>query len=129
MENNTNQNNNTKQIIIEEKQEKSNDNANIIETNNNQNSDNKSNQKEKIENNTSINPTLKTGESDINNTDKRKNLKYRLNFSVIIHYLRNKSDKEDSKNEIEFKSNILLMSSQIYQSNKISVLTLLSFIN
>ena len=129
MENNNNQNCNNQQIITEEKQEKSNDNINIIETNNNKNSDDKSSQKEKSERNTSTNKTLKTEESDINNTNKRKKVKYRLNFSVIINYLRNNSDKVGLRNEIEFKSNILLMSSQIYQSNKISVLTLLSFIN
>ena len=129
MENNKNQNDNNKQIIFDEKQEKNNDNINIIETNNIKNKDGKSIQKEHIEGNTNINETIKPEENDINNLEKKKKIKYRLNFSVLINYLRNISDKAESINEIEFKSNILLMSSQIYQSNKISVLTLLSFIN
>ena len=127
MENNKNQNDNNKQIKFEEKQEKNNDNINIIETN--KNKEDKSREKAHIEGDTNINETIKPEENDINNMAKKKKIKYRLNFSVLINYLRNISDKSELRNEIEFKSNILLMSSQIYQSNKISVLTLLSFIN
>ena len=129
MENNNNQNDNNKQIISKEEQEKNNDNINIIETNNIKNKVDKSSQKEHIEGDTKINEAIKPKENDNNNIEKKKKIKYRLNFSVLIYNLRNISDKEESRNEIEFKSNVLLMSSQIYQSNKISVLTLLSFIN
>ena len=129
MENNNNQNDNNKQIISKEEQEKNNDNINIIEANNSKNKVDKSSQKEHIEGDTKINEAIKPKENDNNNIEKKKKIKYRLNFSVIIYNLRNISNEEKSRNEIEFKSNVLLMSSQIYQSNKISVLTLLSFIN
>jgi len=129
MENNNNQNDNNKQIISKEEQEKNNDNINIIENNNIKNKVDKSSQKEHKEGETNINETIKPKENDNNNIEKKKKIKYRINFSVLINNLRNISDKDESRNEIEFKSNVLLMSSQIYQSNKISVLTLLSFIN
>ena len=61
--------------------------------------------------------------------EKNKKIKYRLNFSVLIGNFRQLSDIKDKWLEIEFKSNILLMSSEINQSNKISCLTLISFIN
>ena len=129
MENNNNQNDNNKQIISKEEQEKNSENINIIETNNIKNKVGKSSQKEHLEGDTNINEAIKPKENDNNNIKKKKKIKYRLNFSVIIYNLRNISNEEKSRNKIEFKSNVLLMSSQIYQSNKISVLTLLSFIN
>ena len=61
--------------------------------------------------------------------EKSKKIKYRMNFSVMIDYLRDISYKNERSEEIEFNSNILLMSSKINQSNKISCLSLLSFIN
>ena len=52
-----------------------------------------------------------------------------MNFSVRIDYLREISEKKDKSEEVEFNSNILLMSSEVNQSNKISCLTLISYIN
>ena len=63
------------------------------------------------------------------NLEKNKKIKYRINFSVKIAYLRHISNEIDKRSEIEFISNILLMSSQVNQSNKMSFLTLISFIN
>ena len=76
---------------------------------------------------------------DINSTDsgicvkkekeKNKNKKYKIKFSVIIGELRHHSDETDRISLNEYTSNLLLMSSQINQTNKISCLTLLSYIN
>ena len=75
MENNKNQNDNNKQIIFDEKQEKNNDNINIIETNNIKNKEDKSREKEHIEGDTNINETIKPKENDINNKEKMKKIK------------------------------------------------------
>ena len=74
----------------------------------------------------------KNSEKDSENQnieDKKKEIKYRLNFSVIIDHLRTISDKAYNNIEVEFNSNLLLMSSELNQSNKISCLTLISYVN
>jgi len=60
---------------------------------------------------------------------KEKGKKYKIKFSVLISKLRGFSDKKDKMNFVEFTSNLLLMSSEINQTNKISCLTVLSYIN
>ena len=60
---------------------------------------------------------------------KDKNKKYRMKFSVIISQLRQTSDDAEIIGFNEFKTNLLLMSSQINPTNKISCLTLLSYTN
>ena len=60
---------------------------------------------------------------------KDSNKKYYIKFSYIIEDVRRDSDKEEKMNLLEFTINLLLMSSQINQTNKISCLTLLSYIN
>ena len=52
-----------------------------------------------------------------------------MNFSVRLEYLRQISDKKERSEEVEFNTNILLMSSEVNQSNKISCLALISYIN
>ena len=122
-------NNKDSNIIESNKKNESNDNENNInnkeETNNNSDiSDIKS------ELNTPNN-NISEGKLEENekNIEKNKKIKYRINFSVIIANLRKISDKEEKMNEIEFVSNILLMSSEVNQSNKMSFLTLISFTN
>ena len=72
---------------------------------------------------------------DINNNNiqkkkaPNKNKKYKIKFSAIIEELRTNCDKADKINNVEFTTNILLMSSQINITNKISCLTVLSYIN
>jgi hypothetical protein len=91
---------------------------NIISDKNNDNNQNK--EKDDISN--------KKEEKEKTPTGKKK-IKYRMNFSVIIEKLRNDSDIKQNLSENEFKNNLLLMSSEINQSNKISCLALISFIN
>ena len=118
MEKNNNiQNNN---IIIEEKEEKEqNDNSkkeidiNIINP-------------EINEENEKGNEIIEINKNDIE-LDK-ENKKYKIKFSVLIENLRQNSDKAEKININEFTTNLLLMSSQINQTNKISCLTLLSYI-
>ena len=62
----------------------------------------------------------------INEFIKDPNKKYKIKFSQLISELRTDSDKEEKMNSMEFTINLLLMSSQINQTNKISCLTLLS---
>ena len=64
-----------------------------------------------------------------NEFKKDPNKKYKIKFSVLIEELRQNSDQEEKMNMIEFTGNLLLMSSQINQTNKISCLTVLSYIN
>ena len=71
----------------------------------------------------------KNSEKTSNLEEKNKKIKYRLSFSVIIGHLRDISDKPNSQIDVEFNSNILLMSSEINQTNKISCLSLISYIN
>ena len=72
---------------------------------------------------------------DINNNNiqkkkaPNKNKKYKIKFSAIIEELRTNCDKAGKINNVEFTTNILLMSSQINITNKISCLTVLSYIN
>ena len=101
-----------------------------IQNNNNINNIQNINQNESNENKISNginNECHITKEGEEN--EKNKKIKYRLNFSVLIDKLRQDSDAIEKRPEIEFKSNILLMSSEINQSNKISCLTLISFVN
>ena len=67
-----------------------------------------------------------------NNIIKKENIfnkkKYEVKFSVIIDELRRISEKKEESNYIEFTANLLLMSSKINTTNKISCLTLLSYI-
>ena len=74
--------------------------------------------------------------SEINNNENikkkkesTKNSKYKIKFSAIIEDLRQNCDKIEKVNNVEFNTNILLMSSQINITNKISCLTVLSYIN
>ena len=64
---------------------------------------------------------------DENKIDRNK--KYKIKFSSIISELRENSDKMEKMSINEFTNYLLLMSSQINQTNKISCLTLLSYIN
>ena len=61
--------------------------------------------------------------------NKKENKKYEIKFSVIIKELRKKSDNKEEYYSTEFTTNLLLMSPQINTTNKISCLTLLSYIN
>ncbi len=113
MENNNIQNNTNNNL-------KDKDNtSNIFETVKNKDKE-KTNKGSELENKELLSPNLK---------EKNKKIKYRLNFSVKIDYLRGISDKTNKRAEVEFESNILLMSSEINQSNKISCLKIISFIN
>ena len=115
MEKNNNKENNN--IIIEDKEQ--NDNS-----------------KKEIDIN-SINPETKEQNEkgkeivEINKNEiesDKENKKYKIKFSVLIENLRQNSDKAEKININEFTTNLLLMSSQINQTNKISCLTLLSYI-
>ena len=79
------------------------------------------------ENNNNKNNDTPNGQIEEENINKK--IKYRINFSVLIHELRNISDVIEERSQVEYNTNLLLMSSEINQSNKISCLTLLSFIN
>ena len=63
------------------------------------------------------------------NLKKDPNKKYKVKISYIIEDLRHDSDKIEKMNSFELPINLLLMSSQINQINKISCLILLSYIN
>ena len=102
----------------DEKNENENNSKIIVENNNNENSNIKI--QIKNQNNNDLKP---------NPEENNKKIKYRINFSVKIEQLRNDSDKSEKISQVEFDSNILLMSSEVNQSNKISCLTLISFIN
>ena len=73
----------------------------------------------------------------INTNDKiqekeNKKKKYEIKFSAIIDENRKRTDEEKKEYDInfaEFTTNLLLMSSKINTTNKISCLTLLSYIN
>ena len=109
MENNNNnslQNNNN--IKTEEDSPKDENKNEIVDTNSN----NKDTQKEEKR------------EKQID-----KNKKYRMKFSVIISELRSSSENAEIIGFNEFITNLLLMSSQINPTNKISCLTLLSYTN
>ena len=58
-----------------------------------------------------------------------KNKKYKIKFSAIIEELRQNCDKPDKVDNVEFITNILLISSKISITDKISCLTVLSYIN
>ena len=64
-----------------------------------------------------------------NNDNDKKETKYIPNISFLIKQMQKDSDDISKRNEIEFINNILLMSSDINESNKISCYTLLSYIN
>ena len=96
---------------------------------NNNNDINNNNSDPNNDNNQNKENTDNTKEKNENALKKDKKIKYKMNFSVIIEKLRNDSDKQKDYNEIEFTSNLLLMSSEINQSNKISCLTLISYLN
>ena len=64
-----------------------------------------------------------------NNDNDKKETKYIPNFSFLIKQMQKDSDDVSKRNEIEFINNILLISSDINESNKISCYTLLSYIN
>ena len=64
-----------------------------------------------------------------NEFKKDPNKKYKIKFSQLIEEQRQNSDMEEKMSIIEYNTNLLLMSSQINQTNKISCLTLLSYIN
>ena len=101
-----------------------NDNNNNIKTEND--SQKNENQKEIVDTN-SIKPDLPKETEKKKERDKSK--KYKIKFSVIISNLRQTSDKAEIIGFNEFKTNLLLMSSQINPTNKISCLTLLSYTN
>ena len=102
----------------DEKNENGNNSKIIFENINNENSNIKIQIKTQNNNDLKLNPE-----------ENNKKIKYRINFSVKIEQLRNDSDKSEKISQVEFDSNILLMSSEVNQSNKISCLTLISFIN
>ena len=109
MENNNNnslQNNNN--IKTEEDSPKDENKNEIVDTNSNNKDTQKEEQREK-------------------QIDKNK--KYRMKFSVTISKLRESSDDAEIIGFNEFITNLLLMSSQINPTNKISCLTLLSYTN
>ena len=110
MENNNNNNSlqNNNNIKTEEDSPKDENKNEIVDTNLN----NKDTQKEEQR------------EKQIN-----KNKKYRMKFSVTISKLRESSDDAEIIGFNEFITNLLLMSSQINPTNKISCLTLLSYTN
>ena len=64
-----------------------------------------------------------------NEFKKDPNKKYKIKFSQLIEEQRQNSDVEEKMSLTEYNTNLLLMSSQINQTNKISCLTLLSYIN
>ena len=103
---------------------------NIIQ--NNINNINIDNDKQNNKNTSNKEEMPKNTEKDTENqniVEKKEKIKLRLNFSVIIDHLREISDKPHTTIEVEFDSNILLMSSEVNQSNKISCLTLVSYVN
>ena len=106
MENNNNGSQNNNNIKIEEKPEKNEIKNEIVDIN-----------------------STDSGICDKKEKEKNKNKKYKIKFSVIIGELRHHSDETDRISLNEYTSNLLLMSSQINQTNKISCLTLLSYIN
>ena len=73
--------------------------------------------------------TNETPPEQKNEFKKDPNKNYKIKFSALIEELRQISDKEEKMNYTEFTTNLLLMSSQINQTNKISCLTLISYIN
>ena len=75
------------------------------------------------------NENLQNNNNIANGKETKKEKKYKLKYSQIIEQLRQYSDKFDKINYIEFTTNLLLMSSQINTTNKISCLTILSYIN
>ena len=120
MENNNIQNNiNNNNVNIDNYIEDKDDISNIIEIPKNKD-------KEKVNKESALE---KSKLPKTNLKEKNKKIKYRLNFSVKINYLRGISEELPQREEVEFESNILLMSSEINQSNKISCLTLISYIN
>ena len=120
MENNNIQNN--KNIINLEKPKENIENK----TNKNKQTINKDKDNE---NSNTVSDSQNNITSEPNLEEKNKKIKYRMNFSVRIDYLREISDKKEKSEEVEFNSNILLMSSEVNQSNKISCLTLISYVN
>ena len=107
------------------------DKSNNKKENINNKDQNNNNEISDIKSDSSQNIILETNSEENNhkNVEKNKKIKFRLNFSVKINYLRDISNKEEKRSDIEFDSNILLMSSEVNQSNKISCLTIISFIN
>ena len=79
------------------------------------------------------NSTIKdiTKGENTSNKNPRKKIKYRIDFSNIIKKFRSKSDSEDEKylSHIECYCNILMLSPNINQSNIISFLSLISYLN
>ena len=73
--------------------------------------------------------TKETPPEQKNEFKKDPNKNYKIKFSALIEELRQISDKEEKMNYTEFTTNLLLMSSQLNQTNKISCLTLISYIN
>ena len=142
MENNNIQNN---KIIInlekpkENTENKINQNKQSINTDkDNENSNKILDQQKYITSDTNLeNKNNITPESNLNEKSnitpesnlEEKSIKYRMNFSARLDYLRQISDKKEKSEEVEFNSNILLMSSEVNQSNKISCLTLISYVN
>ena len=83
----------------------------------------------KVEDNQITSDKYNTKKNETFGNKENKKIKYRVNFSVKIEYLRRISDIKENLNEVEYESNILLMSSEVNQSNKISCLSLISFVN
>ena len=120
--------------------EKNNIQNNNVDMNQNTNKENNKNNPTPIESSKTENkkdnkiilPNKNEAETQGNLT-KNKKIKYRINFSVIINELRNNSGIKEIRSDIEYKTNVLLMLSEIDQinneSNKISCLTLISYIN
>ena len=78
------------------------------------------------------NEIINTNSKELKTTNEFKkdpNKKYKIKFSQLIEEQRQNSDMEEKMSIIEYNTNLLLMSSQINQTNKISCLTLLSYIN
>ena len=63
------------------------------------------------------------------NLENNNKKEYKLKFSALIEESRQNSDDFNQINNVEYTTNLLLMSSQINITNKISCLTLLSYIN
>ena len=82
-----------------------------------------------IDNNINIINVVHNGKNSNNNINNKKETKYILNFSLLIKQMQKDSDDVPKRNEIEFINNILLLSSDINEANKISCYTLLSYIN
>ena len=81
-----------------------------------------------IDNNINIINVVHNDKLNNNNNDK-KETKYILNFPFLIKQMQKDSDDVSKRNENEFINNILLISSDINETNKISCYTLLSYIN